>query len=158
MDQEFVDKLREYLHNHKPKYHLVVMQPFGSSSRYNGEHHNLDYVVEIADEVLGEDYVLNAQCMFRSIADSLRVYPSAFVIPQGHGDINAISNLESHFGSALPNIPIFHAMKNTGDYCNEDGSLKNPYMKKEKDELVQSAYRTWLSDSVKSNPLDVSDL
>ena len=48
--------------------------------------------------------------------------------------------------------------KNTGDYCNEDGSLKNPYMKKEKDELVQSAYRTWLSDSVKSNPLNVSDL
>ena len=158
MDQEFVDSVRETLIKHQAKYHLVVLQTLGSSSRYRGEHHNLEYVTKIAKEILGDDYVLNAQVMFRCVADSLRVMPSGLVIPQGHGDINAISNLESLFGGSLPDTPIFHAMKHAGDFCNEDGSLINPYMKTEKDELVQKAYRDWLLNSVKPNPLDVSEL
>ncbi len=157
MDQKFIDMVKNHLAKHKPKYHLVVMIPFGESSRYDGEHHSLAYVNEIAHEILGDEYVINPQPFMSGIADSLRVSPSCLVIPQGHGDIDAISNLEHFLGDPLPNIPIFHAMKNTGDYCNEDGSLKNPYLKKEKDELVKKAYREWLLNSVKPNPLRLSD-
>jgi hypothetical protein len=154
MNQEFTDKLRKFLDEKKLKYHLVVMQPFGNSSRYCGEHHDLEYIPEIADEVLGDEYIFNAQRMFRSIADSLRVSPSGLVIPQGHGDIDAISNLEAHFGAPLPNIPIFLAIKNAGGYLDDDGRLLDSQMKSEKDDLVKTNYRNWLLESVKPHPIE----
>jgi len=153
MNQEFIEKLRGHINKYDMNYHLVVMAPFGESSRYLGERHSLDYIFKITEEVLKESYFINPQSMFKLIADSLRVSPSALIIPQGHADADAILNLENHFGTTLPNIPIFHAMKNTGDYCNEDGSLKDSAMKKEKDKLVEFAYRNWLLTSVKPNPL-----
>ena len=154
MDQEVFESLKHEIETKKPKYHLIVICPIGSSSRYRGEHHDIDYVITIADEILGSDICLyNFQRMFRETAHSLRIHPSGLVIPQGHGDINAISNLEKHFGGKLPDIHVFHAMKNTGHYCREDGSLINPYVKHDKDLLVQDAYRRWLLNSIKPNPL-----
>lgn len=158
MEQKFVDELRARLMEEKPKYHLVVMIPARISSRYNGEEHDFGYLIDTTEEVLGETYIASSQMMFRAIADSLRVFPSGLVIPQGHADINAVSNLESHFGGSLPEIPIFEALKHTGDYCHSNGSLINPYNKEKKDKLVQIAYKNWLINSVKPHPLDVFDL
>lgn len=160
MDKEFIDRLKKYLVEKKPKYHLVVMRPLGESHRYRGEHHDLRYVVEIANDVLGNEWILNAQSMFSNIADSLRVSPSGLVIPQGHGDMNAIPNLVSHFGGSLPNIPIFEAIRNAGDYLlqGEERAILNPQIKIAKDELVKVNYRNWLLKSVKPRPISVADL
>jgi|GEM_PF-6272011 hypothetical protein len=156
MDKDLINKLRGHLKSQKSKYHLVVMIPAGGSSRYNGEDHDIEYLIETTEKILGEEYIASPQMMFHTIADSLRVSPSGLVIPQGHGDINAISNLEEYFEGPLPNIPIFEAIKNTGEYCNQDGSLIDINNKQKKDALVQSAYESWLIDEIKPSPLDPS--